>query len=65
MELSQGPRLRLVSKEGLTMLLMGLLIIAGIAVMGMLSSDNREKVMDDFCKVECKQNIRGKYKFCC
>lgn len=36
------------------MLFIGILFIAVIADMALLGSDNRIKVMDDFCKLECK-----------
>lgn len=41
------------------------LFIAAIAIMSLMGSDNREKVLSDFYKFECKQNIQRKYKFCC
>lgn len=47
------------------MLLIGVLLVAAITAMGLLFGDNSEKVMSDFCKAECKQDIRRKYKFCC
>lgn len=30
-----------------------------------LNSDNRDKVMDAFCNVECKKDLKNKYKPCC
>ena len=65
MEPSQEPISKLVNKEGMAMLLIGVLLIAAIAAMSTLSSDNREKVINDFCKVECKNDVQRKYKFCC
>jgi len=47
------------------MLLIGVLFIAAITAMSLLSYDNTEKVMSDYCKVECKRNIQRNYKFCC
>lgn len=47
------------------MLVIGILLIAVISIVSLLSIDNTEKVMTDFCRVECKQNIQRKYKFCC
>jgi hypothetical protein len=47
------------------MLLIGALLLVVIATTSLIGNDNSEKVMRDFCKVECKQNIKGKYKFCC
>lgn len=47
------------------MLLIGVLLIAAIATMSLLSSDNTEQVMNEFCNVECKKNIQKKYRFCC
>lgn len=46
------------------MLLIGLSIVV-IAVLGLEYSNDTEKVMNDFCSLEFKQNIRGKYNFCC
>lgn len=47
------------------MLLIGILLTAAIAGMSYFGSDTREKVMNEFCNIECKQNIQSKYKFCC
>jgi hypothetical protein len=47
------------------MLLIGILITAVIGMFIMLSDDNSQKVYDDFCKNECKRDIRRKYKYCC
>ena len=47
------------------MLFIVVLFIAAIAVMGLFGSDNRKKVLEDFCKVECKQDIKRQYRFCC
>ena len=44
------------------MIIIGVFLIAAIAVISMLSGDNREKVMNDYCTVECKQNILRKHK---
>lgn len=49
----------------LSVLLFIILFIVAIAIMELLSTDNREKVMNDFCNMECKQSIKKKYKFCC
>jgi hypothetical protein len=47
------------------MFLIGVLLITAITAMSLLNGNNKEKVMSDFCKVECKQNIQRNHKFCC
>ena len=47
------------------MILMSLLLFGFIIALCALGNDNSEKVMNEFCKLECKSNIHGKYKFCC
>jgi len=47
------------------MLLIGVLFVAAIAAMSLLSYDNTEKAMSDYCRVECKKDIKRNYKFCC
>lgn len=47
------------------MLLFGVILIAAIAAGSFLEADNKEKVMNEFCNAECKQNIHKKYDFCC
>ncbi|AFQ44895.1 hypothetical protein Desmer_3008 [Desulfosporosinus meridiei DSM 13257] len=49
----------------LSILLFIILFIAASAIMELLGTDKREKVMNDFCNMECKQSIKKKYKFCC
>lgn len=48
--------------------LIGLLIFAfvlGIKLINLLGTNDMQRVMKDFCKIECKQSIKSKYKFCC
>jgi hypothetical protein len=46
-----------------------LLICAALAtifiIINQLNSDNKEKVMSDYCKIECKESILRQHKFCC
>jgi len=67
MEIIKGNEIlrRVLNKEGFKMLFIGVLLIADIAVMSLLDRNNGEKVMNDYCKLECKQNIQNKHKFCC
>ena len=47
------------------MLIILLFLIIPAILLFILDSNNKEKVMDEFCRLECKQNIKSKYKFCC
>lgn len=47
------------------MLLIGLLLVASIVALCLLNSDKSEKAMKDYYNLECKQNVKSKYKFCC
>lgn len=47
------------------MIIIGILFIVIVFAMIKLQSDNSEKVMKEFCDLECKKNINNKYKFCC
>lgn len=46
------------------MLFIGLSFLTVVAVMSVLSGDYKEKAMDDFCRLECKQDLQ-KENFCC
>lgn len=47
------------------MLILGIILVASIAANVLLSRDNKEKVMKEYCRLECKQNVSKKHKFCC
>lgn len=47
------------------MLIIGLLFAAVIGAFILLDSGNSEKIMEDYCRNECKRNILNKNKFCC
>jgi hypothetical protein len=46
-------------------MLIGGLVIAVIFLYCIGSENDREKVLSDFCEIECKKNIKNKYRFCC
>ncbi|WP_160673607.1 hypothetical protein [Clostridium sp. C8-1-8] len=45
------------------MIIIGLLSV--VALIGFAQDTSKSKIMSDFCKIECKQNIGNKYEFCC
>lgn len=47
------------------MLLIGVMLITAIVAVGFLEGESKEKVMNEFCNAECRQNILKKYNFCC
>jgi galactitol-specific phosphotransferase system IIC component len=47
------------------MLFIGIIGVVIIGALSLLGGDSKEKVMNDFCNLECKQNIQKKYTFCC
>jgi hypothetical protein len=43
-----------------------LLVLVGTGILlGLVDGHGEERVMREFCELECKQNIKGKYQFCC
>jgi hypothetical protein len=47
------------------MLFIGIMIVLLFGVICLLDGSNKEKVMDDFCRLECIQDVKSKYKCCC
>jgi hypothetical protein len=47
------------------MLFIVILIVLLIGVICLLDGNNKEKVMDDYCRLECIQDVKSKYKYCC
>lgn len=47
------------------MLIISMLFLTAVFIMNEVYSDNSEQIMKDFCKFECKNDIKNKHKFCC
>jgi hypothetical protein len=45
-------------------LLLIVLITTGV-IWSFLGSQGEDRTMKEFCELECRQNIKSKYKFCC
>ncbi len=52
-------------KEWFIMIFIAVILVAAITASALFTGDNKAKVMNEYCKLECKQNILKKHKFCC
>lgn len=47
------------------MLILGIVLAVAVTANIFFPGDNREKVIKEYCRLECKQNVLKKHKFCC